>query len=244
MSEKTIWTKERILSEFKRSAIKNGGIALGANAFDKVVPQRAWRPKYWARFSDLTQDAGYTPRSKMLPLSDDALLGQFAVLVRRNGRLPTHDEQTKERWENPTFPSPTTIRKHFGDARSVAAKLLEYCAARRDCEDILEICEGVLGLSVTSKLEQPTIQTGVVYLLKVGKYYKVGRSNDPDRREKEIGRLLPRMPRTVHRIETDDPAGIEAYWKRRFSAKFVRGTTECFELDAADVAAFKRMKCI
>jgi hypothetical protein len=82
---------------------------------------------------------------------------------------------------------------------------------------------------------------GFVYLLKSGRYYKIGRSNASARREYELAIQLPERPRLVHQIRTDDPVGIEEYWHKRFTDKHKNG--EWLELSVAELRSFTRRKC-
>ena len=77
--------------------------------------------------------------------------------------------------------------------------------------------------------------------VKVGEF-KIGRTNVVDRRLSELGAMSAIEPTLIHEIKTDDPAGVEAYWHRRFADRRMRG--EWFRLTTLDVAAFRHWRRI
>lgn len=236
--------KHYILAEIRRLAAANGGVAPGRNRFatETGIREHDWSGRYWARWSDAIAEAGVASNRMMPRLNDDAVMEQLALATRLYGRLPTEPERRMLRRQNRAFPSHGVFAR-FGSRQEQAQRLAEYCERAGDYADVIAILAPMLQ-SVTpdpaSHGRVAPVVMGDVYLLRVGKHYKVGRSNAYGRRERELAIQLPERATTVHVIKTDDPEGIEAYWHRRFAAR--RGNGEWFALTPEDVAAFKRRK--
>ncbi len=120
---------------------------------------------------------------------------------------------------------------------------MQAFALERGLDDLAALCAPVLaGAEQGEAIATPAapVQVGVVYMVKAGRFYKVGRSNAVGRRQCELAIQLPEKATLIHSIATDDPPGIEGYWHRRFADR--RRNGEWFELTAEDVAAFRRRK--
>ncbi len=86
--------------------------------------------------------------------------------------------------------------------------------------------------------ESGKLADGSVYMLKLGKHYKIGKTFSVPRRHREIALELPEKPDVIHLITADDPTGIETYWHQRFAAKRTNG--EWFAPTKEDLRASKR----
>jgi hypothetical protein len=236
-------TKQHILDEIKRTAQANGGAPLGVRKFEGVTGIRGheWG-RYWARWGDAQNEAGFDRNTLQAGYGNDALLEAVARLMQGLGRFPTSRERNLRHAQEPSFPTDKTFRR-FGGEAALASAVLHFCRARPEYQDVVEFCE-----ARTNQLAKPSAQVavsqnlefGFVYLLRSGRYFKIGRSNAVGRRERELAVQMPERAEVVHSIKTDDPAGIEDYWHRRFA--HARKGGEWFSLSAADVQAFKRRK--
>jgi hypothetical protein len=241
-------TREHILSEIRRTATENGGAPLGLLRFvsETGIPRHHWFGKYWANWGEAVREAGLEPNAALIAIPESQLLENLASLAREKGRFPTTADQSMKARRDPTFPELTTFRR-LGAKAERAAKLRAFCV-ERGWTDVAGLCDPHLpppGDHTESGGELTAgIAPGYVYLLKHGsrREYKIGRTNNPLRRDGEIRTELPNTVESVHKIKTDDPSGIEAYWHQRFAAKRLNG--EWFELSKADVAAFKRWRNI
>ncbi len=234
--------RQHILDEIRRTAQQNGGIALGSRRFREATGIRPvdWEGKYWARWGDAVREAGFEANKLRSSYDRDYLFEQYISLTRKLGRLPVKRELLLETRRTPGFPNEKTFARTMGRTKERLDTLRAYCS-ERGYEEVLTLLPAHEDLQPASPLHKDNeVNIGAVYLIKFGRNYKIGYSNSVGRREYEIALQLPEKETLVHAIRTDDPAGIEQYWHRRFVAR--RGNGEWFALTAEDVTAFRRRK--
>ena len=234
--------KQHILDEIRRTAKANGGSPLGWRRFYLAtgIEQSVWIGRIWARWGDAVAEAGFTPNQLTKAYGEPELLMILAGYIRELGSYPVANELRLKARSGAEFPNAKTFQR-MGTKQQIVAKLLALLKPRPEWADVVAICEPHL-IAVAQDVgpDSPALKDGFVYLIKSGKRYKVGATNDLARRSQAIAVQMPDPTNTVHVIRTDDPFGIEAYWHRRFGAKRVNG--EWFELGRAELAAFKRRK--
>ena len=230
--------RDQILAEIKRIANANGGQAPGQNVFTK---ETGFKPhewgKYWARWGDAVRDAGLTAQEWQQKQDTTLFYPKLAEAIRHFKRFPTQREMQIYRQRDRDFPHVLSLRNHFGSVEVMKSKTRQWAGFCKGYGDIIEL------LPETTSQPQPSTHTakeGYVYLIKSGAFYKIGRGDELEKRVKQIRTALPDASTLEHSIKIDDPAGIEAYWHRRFDDKRANG--EWFKLSLQDVAAFKRRK--
>jgi len=234
--------RSRILSEIRRIAAANGDQPPGQILFarESGIAEHQWRGKYWARWGDALAEAGLSRNEWGKRLDSENVLAGIVSACRHYGHFPTQDEIDIYRRQEATIPSNQAIRRHFGKRLDLIAALKERAATDETYADIAAILPAEPQSQQEAASTRGKSAEGSVYLIKSGHFYKIGRSDDIERRIKEIRTALPDKAALVHSIRTDDPAGIEAYWHQRFSEKRANG--EWFKLNSLDVSAFKKRK--
>jgi hypothetical protein len=234
--------RERILSEIRRLAAANGGVAPGKGPFQREtgITESDWYGKLWLRWNDAVSDAGLTPNKKQERLSSDLVLDKYAEVCRHYGKPPSSAELRFYAREAVGFISHNTFAKHFGSQQGVIAALRDRAMLRGEDDLIAILPADASAEDLLVSSNSTHISEGWVYLLGSGEHYKIGRSEELEKRVKQISIALPEKVVLVHAIRTDDPAGIEAYWHRRFAQQRVNG--EWFRLSHSEVKAFKRRK--
>ena len=242
-----MFSKSHIIAEIKRTAKDNGEKPLGMARFEQEtgISMKDCLGKYWARWGDALKEAGFKPNTLQGRRNEEDLLENLVLLTRHLGHFPFTNEIKLWGRKNPGFPSHNTFRR-FGKKKDQLDRLAEFYK-RCGYSDVENICVGELSQisdnhnqNDNDNVIDSDQNVGYVYLLKSGRFYKIGRTKSLERREYELKIQLPEKHSKVHHIKTDDPIGIEKYWHKRF--KDCRKNGEWFELTRDDVTAFKRRK--
>jgi hypothetical protein len=231
--------REQILSEIRRLAAANRGPP-GRRLFESEtgIRESAWFGVYWPRWSDALAEAGFAPNAYNKRLDEGFLLSKLAAACRHFGRIPATMEMRMYKRVDADFPNEKSMLSAFGGKANLLRRFGEWARANSGYEDVAAMMPEPI--EAHDPQHKPAPLEGFVYLIRSGSHYKIGRSDEIERRVKEIRVALPEAATLVHSIRTDDPAGIEAYWHRRFAERRANG--EWFKLTASDVAAFKRRK--
>ncbi len=236
-------SKLKVIARIKELAAANGG-TIGLDRFlrDMDIPGQRLRQQPWFNgWNALLQEIGVQTSdfgNERTP--DDDVISSVAELIRKTGYWPTEDSYARERKRDSEFPSLKVIRRVKKSGKLLAG-LRAYLPENPDYGVVRSLALAQPSDSMPEEGASSAEVAGYVYMLRYGRQYKIGFTNSPVRRFREVSVELPDETVQVHAISTDDPKGIEAYWHRRFASKRIRDT-EWFTLDAADVRAFKRRK--
>ena len=233
--------RDYIIREIRRLAVQNGGQAPGTQAFVSAtgIGETKWRGKYWARWGDALIEAGFQPNEWGVKTDPEAIFISLIAACRHYGRFPTKAEIEILRRSDRTILAPNVIKNNLGARAEVIAALAKHISDSPEYADVLTM----LPLIAPARKAPPVggkAVDGHVYLIKSGDFYKIGRSDELERRVKEIRIALPDAATLLHAIATDDPPGIESYWHRRFADRRANG--EWFKLTSEDVKAFLKRK--
>lgn len=237
--------REHIIREIKTIAESNGGVPPGKGSFAKItgITESHWSGKFWARWSDAVQEAGYVPNKSGMDLKLDStgILRSLAKLTSELGKFPSVAEMKMKRRSDDTFPHATTIQSHFGLKSELMDAFRKFCDENAEFSAIGELLSR--DNSVPGLEHEPSDGSGWVYLFSYGRgRYKIGLAKSVERRFVTLDGHSPDEMEIIWKIRTDDPAGVEDYWHKRFAQKWIR--KEYFELSKQDVAAFKRWQKI
>lgn len=239
-------TKEKAILLIQELASKNGGkVSFRAFIDEAGIPQQRLRRAPWfTGWNNLLQEIGLsTNRFFVDRTSDEDIAVGVAELVKRLQHWPTEDELVREKKVNPMFPDVSIVRrvKTSGRLRSLLENYRPEDETSAILRDVAECLPVAANEDEADDSDASMRVQGFVYMLRNNRRYKIGFTNSPVRRFREVRIELPDETTRVHTIETDDPLGIEDYWHKRFASKRIRNS-EWFELDANDVRAFKRRK--
>lgn len=104
-------SKKQILAEIQRMAEEGDGAPPGMRRFYSLtgIAEHEWRGKYWARWSEALEEAGYGANTWQEAFPDSVALDRLIQVIAELGRFPTQAEIKLARREDSSFPSPSRL---------------------------------------------------------------------------------------------------------------------------------------
>ena len=138
--------------------------------------------------SKYNAEAGFSPQQMTTAYDDRLLIEKFVTFIRELGHFPIIPELRMKARNDKNFPSDVTFFSRWGTKRQAANKIDEYCKQHKGHEHVLVLCQPILESEPqTEEAEEiDDVTMGYIYLIKSGRYYKIGRSNAVGRREYEL----------------------------------------------------------
>lgn len=238
--------KRRSLEELKAKAAQLAeklGKTPSRKQLSSVMKESEWA-YHGMTVTDFQEYCGLAANKSGLEtkIPEEKLLIDLAKLCLEENRIP--HQATLRKWIRDGKYRSHTLETRFGGMIGVQRALHDFGKARGYGENFFQLPGWKIQVGEDTNGRDDSPAKGFVYLQQHGsrKEYKIGKTNNPMRREGEVKIELPERLQPIHYIQTDDPSGIESYWHRRFSEKRKNG--EWFELSKEDVRAFKRWKKI
>ena len=99
--------KSFILSEVRRTAIANGGVALGRMRLESEtgIKEHHWR-KFWARYGELVGEAGFEPNAANEAWPGDELCAASRWFGPRAWEIPYPCRRTRQEDNRSRLPKP------------------------------------------------------------------------------------------------------------------------------------------
>jgi hypothetical protein len=235
----------RMLSkEFVTDAYRNQ-----VNLYGKVLSQDAfmrqtgianyhWRGGYWRSWSEFQASLGFTPNKRPEKYSDEYILRCFGELALRLKRLPTDVDIRLWRKQDP-FPSRSAYER-LGSRDQRLMRLEAFCEGKPEFAPVAALLEERRAQFAARRRGYRRVR-GFVYLARAGEpglmMYRLGHERGGCKRVRRLATRQWCLPGTMHVIDTDDPKGIERYWRERFRPFRLRRNRYRLEWD--DVLAFR-----
>jgi hypothetical protein len=234
--------RARIIGEIRRLAAETGGQAPGQRRFAQVtgISARRWCGVLWARWNEAVAESACVPNAPDQRLPEAEVLARLAAAVRRLGRMPTEAELRLLHRRGESAIGPRRLAKSFPARAAQVAALRAWVAGQPDYADVAALLPaGAAAPPAAARPPAPPLPpSGMVYLIAWRDLHRLASAPHYARRETAAELYPADGPQVEHVIETDDPVGIEAYWRQRFAAR--RVDSEWHRLMPADLAAFRR----